>query len=107
MRSDAPHQFLPNVGIQATGHPYLGTYSLYSRVQASSVRLDEPIGGSPSNYHQLKNHRSGGFLIGGGGGNRTRVRKSSTDSSTYLAMLFSLTRHPPTGGLMTGESPIV
>ncbi len=45
-------------------------------------------------------------LIGGGGGNRTRVRKSSTVSSTYLAMLFSLTRHPPTGGLMTGEPPI-
>jgi hypothetical protein len=46
-----------------------------------------------------------GHLIGGGGGNRTRVRKSSTDSSTYLAMLFDLTWHPPTGGLMTGESP--
>ena len=46
-------------------------------------------------------------LIGGGGGNRTRVRKPSTVSSTYLAMLFSLTRHPPTGGLMTGEPPIV
>ena len=45
-------------------------------------------------------------LIGGGGGNRTRVRKSSTVSSTYLAMLFSLTWHPPTGGLMTGEPPI-
>ncbi len=25
-----------------------------------------------------------GFVIGGGGGNRTRVRKSSTVSSTYL-----------------------
>jgi hypothetical protein len=46
-----------------------------------------------------------GHFIGGGGGNRTRVRKSSTDSSTYLAMLFDLTWHPPTGGLMTGESP--
>ena len=44
--------------------------------------------------------------IGGGGGNRTRVRKSSTDSSTYLAMLFNLTWHASTGGLMTGESPI-
>ena len=27
-------------------------------------------------------------LIGGAGGNRTPVRKSSADSSTYLAMLF-------------------
>lgn len=26
-----------------------------------------------------------GFVIGGDGGNRTRVRKPSTDSSTYLA----------------------
>jgi hypothetical protein len=47
------------------------------------------------------------FLIGGGGGNRTRVRKSSTVSSTYLAMLFSLTWRPSTGGLTTGELPIV
>ncbi len=30
-----------------------------------------------------------GFLtIGGGGGNRTRVQKSSTDSSTYLVLSF-------------------
>ena len=26
--------------------------------------------------------------IGGGGGNRTRVQKSSTDSSTYLVLSF-------------------
>jgi len=32
-----------------------------------------------------------GFIIGGDGGNRTRVRKSSTGSSTYLAVLFVLT----------------
>ena len=29
-----------------------------------------------------------GLIIGGAGGNRTPVRKSSADSSTYLAMLF-------------------
>ncbi len=28
------------------------------------------------------------FLFGGAGGNRTRVRKSSKDSSTYLVDLF-------------------
>ena len=28
------------------------------------------------------------LIIGGAGGNRTPVRKSSTDRSTYLAMLF-------------------
>jgi hypothetical protein len=48
-----------------------------------------------------------GGIDGGGGGNRTRVRKSSTVSSTYLAMLFSLTWRPSTGGLTTGELPIV
>ena len=40
-----------------------------------------------------KNRPEDGFLIacGGGGGNRTRVRKHSTDSSTYLALSFNLT----------------
>jgi len=28
------------------------------------------------------------IIIGGAGGNRTPVRKSSTDRSTYIAMLF-------------------
>jgi hypothetical protein len=64
------------------------------------------MAGSHPSPLKLKNHRKGGFLIGGGGGNRTRVRKSSTGSSTYLAMLFALTGHPPTGGLMSSELPI-
>ena len=38
--------------------------------------------------HQLKNHRKGGLLVGGGGGNRTRVQKPSTGSSTCLALSF-------------------
>jgi len=42
---------------------------------------------------------------GGGGGNRTRVRKSSTASSTYLAWLFDLAADPPTGRLRRSESP--
>jgi hypothetical protein len=33
-----------------------------------------------------------GGINGGGGGNRTRVQKHSTDSSTYLALPFDLTR---------------
>ena len=41
--------------------------------------------------------------IGGGGGNRTRVRKPSTGSTTCLAWLFDLARHPPTGRLMQGD----
>jgi len=43
--------------------------------------------------------------IGGGGGNRTRVRKSSTVSSTCLAWSFDLTAHPPAGKLVLGELP--
>ena len=31
------------------------------------------------------------YFDGGGGGFRTRVQKSSTDSSTYLALPFDLT----------------
>ncbi len=48
-----------------------------------------------------------GSLNGGDGGNRTRVRKSSTDSSTYLAMFSNLTQQPLTGKLMIGELPFV
>jgi hypothetical protein len=38
-----------------------------------------------------------GTKFGGGGGNRTRVRKLSTFGSTCLAKSFDLTVHPPTG----------
>ena len=75
-----------------------------SNSERLNVNQSEP--GRSANTQKLKNHLKGGFLIGGGGGNRTRVRKSSTGSSTYLAMLFNLTWHTSTGGLMTGESPI-
>ncbi len=48
----------------------------------------------------------GGFLLfGGDGGNRTPVRKSSTDSSTYLAWLFSLILHAPTDKRLQNELP--
>ena len=40
---------------------------------------------------------------GGGGGNRTRVRKPSTGSSTCLASSFDLTCIPPPGRLATGD----
>ena len=48
-----------------------------------------------------------GRLIGGGGGNRTRVRKHSTDSSTYLAMPFNLTWQDADVHALTGELPII
>ena len=42
---------------------------------------------------------------GGGGGNRTRVRKPYTVSTTCVARSFDLARQPPTGRLMTSELP--
>ena len=38
---------------------------------------------------------------------RTRVRKSSTGSSTCVAWPFDLTLQPPAGGLMSGELPSI
>jgi len=43
--------------------------------------------------------------VGGGGGNRTRVRKHSTDSSTYLALSFDLTCTTGMCTLCTSELP--
>lgn len=43
-------------------------------------------------------------MIGGGGGNRTRVRKSSAISSTCLAWSIILTVDPPTGRMIHGDS---
>jgi len=45
------------------------------------------------------------FIFGGAGGNRTPVRKSSTDSSTYLALLFNLICTTPTDKQCTDELP--
>jgi len=42
---------------------------------------------------------------GGGGGNRTRVRKPSTGSPTYLVRSFDLTTSTPADRLGSGESP--
>jgi hypothetical protein len=44
-------------------------------------------------------------FIGGGGGDRTRVRKPSTDSSTYLALPFDLTQPTRTRTLRMDELP--
>ena len=43
--------------------------------------------------------------FGGAGGNRTPVRKPSTDSSTYLAWLFDLTYATPTDKRCISELP--
>jgi hypothetical protein len=51
----------------------------------------------------------GAFILntGGGGGNRTLVRKHSTDSSTYLALSFNLTQLTGTCTLQPSELPKV
>ena len=50
---------------------------------------------------------SGFFNFGGGGGNRTRVQRSSTDSSTYLVLSFNLIHLSRTHTLQVNESPFV
>ncbi len=45
-----------------------------------------------------------GIQYGGGGGNRTRVRKSSAVSSTCVALSIKLTVAPPTGRMVHGDS---
>jgi hypothetical protein len=60
----------------ATGCPQI------SNSNRAWTRLDA------TGIHQLKNHRKGGLLVGGGGGNRTRVQKPSTGSSTCLVLSF-------------------
>lgn len=54
-------------------------------------------GFSPSEYNY-------GLNTGGAGGNRTRVRKPSTESSTYLVLSFDLTAASRTNTLYDGES---
>ncbi len=49
--------------------------------------------------------RMGGILFGGGGGNRTRVRKPSTGSTTYLVRSFYLTTSTPADRLGSSELP--
>lgn len=45
-----------------------------------------------------------GCCLGGAGGNRTRVRKYSTTSSTYLVLSFNLTASARTNTLCYGDS---
>ena len=81
--------------------------TVLKHVQPTSGRLVEPEAGShPHPLHKQKWHPVGcHFVFGGAGGNRTRVRKSSTDSSTYLAWLFDLTLHTPTDKRLQSELP--
>ena len=63
----------------------------------------EYAGTGASRQEKTPTKNGWGFIIGGGGGNRTPVRKFSTASSTYLALPFDLTRKPPTGRLVASD----
>ena len=52
-------------------------------------------------------HRQLGMYIGGVGGNRTRVQKHSTDSSTYLVLPFDLILTTRTHTLRQDELPMI
>ncbi len=98
-----------NVSVSPWGDPAILARSLAgqdraSRVQPSSARLVEPSGFSSAPSRPNKNGTTWvPFVFGGGGGNRTPVRKPSTVSSTYLAVSFDLTRNPPTGRLVASD----
>ena len=65
--------------------------------------LQQHAGTGASRQEKTPTENGWGFVIGGGGGNRTPVRKFSTASSTYLALPFDLTRKPPTGRLVASD----
>jgi hypothetical protein len=100
-------------GIGHTGQPV--RLHAHCRSQARRMRLETPAhpafiyerrGFDTSIKSTNKNTTARWYyLFGGAGGNRTRVRKSSTDSSTYLALLFNLICTTPTDKRCTDELP--
>ena len=56
----------------------------------------EHAGTGASRQEKTPTENGWGFNFGGGGGNRTPVRKPSTGSSTYLVRLFDFARITPT-----------
>jgi len=64
----------------------------------------------PSQKKKPQNYGAFSFKIGGGGGNRTRVRKPSDRTSTYIACVLNSPFQTPTGriseGLSYGDSPL-
>ncbi len=80
------------------------------RSQARHMRLEFPAHppsrgfDTPKSTNKITTARVV-ILFGGAGGNRTPVRKSSTDSSTYLALLFNLICTTPTDKRRADERP--
>ena len=86
------------LGLKARFADYASKQCLLSRTHAGA---HQPACFTNKNGTRL----SAIFVFGGAGGNRTRVRKPSTDSSTYLAWLFSLILHAPTDKHLQDELP--
>ena len=83
------------------------SFAFKQAVLAQIATLVEPIQVliSPPNLQTKIPPQGWYFMFGGAGGNRTRVRKPSTDSSTYLALLFNLTCNTPTDKQFARELP--
>jgi hypothetical protein len=66
-------------------------------------RLDQYVVNNTGNQILIKKDL---IVCGGGGGNRTPVRKSSTERSTYLVLPTSnLIHKPPTDRLFVNQLP--
>lgn len=81
--------------------------SVKIKAHADGQSPQEPSG-RLANRKQAKKNQPDKRLVfrnGGGGGNRTLVRKPSTDSSTYLALSIDLTWTTGTCTLCTSELP--
>ena len=75
------------------------------RTQVKRLVVLTPAEAFNNRFLMAKKRRPEGrrVLNGGGGGDRTRVHKRATGSSTYLVSPFDLTRSPPTDGLAASD----
>ena len=94
---------------QCTTAAEVGSAPLFQKEETVFIRKQQFL---PANHRRWRpilffRYSPGSGVIGGGGGFRTRVQKSSTDSSTYLALSFDLIRLTRTRTLQSDESPKV
>ncbi len=102
-----------SAGIGHPGQPY--RLQAICRSQARCMQLETPVRPASRGLdpHQINKNKkppdeAGWFCIFGGvGGNRTRVQKHSTDSSTYLVLPFDLILTTRTHTLRQDELPII
>lgn len=110
------HKYAAPVRVQSPGvaanmpqpfarHIAVRGHSNVSLLTVRSVRGGDAAGITTSNQKKWPLAWPFFLIRGGGGGNRTRVRKHSTDSSTYLALPINLTLTTRTCTLRQGELP--